>query len=370
MRRIRVMVVDDSVVVRRILSDALSAVPDVEVVAVAANGEIAMARAAQTNPDVITLDVEMPDRSGLDVLTDLRLRFPLIPVIMFSALTERSAAVTLDALSRGAVDYVTKPSRVADRAAAMTHIQTELVPRLRALARVDGTAAEPVRQGEVQPLRPRPRAVKVELLAIGASTGGPNAIAEVMGRLGGPIGIPIVIVQHMPPVFTKLFAERLTDATGIACHEATADQVLQPGHAYVAPGGFHMSLVRRGMDVRVKLDQGPAENSVRPAVDVLFRSAAALYGRACLAAVLTGMGQDGLRGVEALRAEGAVVIAQDEATSVVWGMPGYVARAGLADAVLPLARIAPEILKRLRPADENAPSAWHSGAQDPAQTIR
>jgi two-component system chemotaxis response regulator CheB len=186
------------------------------------------------------------------------------------------------------------------------------------------------------------------VVAIGTSTGGPNALADVFAGLPADFPVPVVIVQHMPPMFTRLLAERLSVQSGLVVEEGRAGGVLRPGHVWLAPGDFHMAVARDGAQVRVRVDQGPPENSCRPAADVLFRSVAQVYGSAALAVVLTGMGQDGLRGCEAVRATGGQVIAQDEPTSVVWGMPGFVARAGLADRVLPLGLVAPEIVRRVR----------------------
>jgi two-component system chemotaxis response regulator CheB len=185
-------------------------------------------------------------------------------------------------------------------------------------------------------------------VAIGTSTGGPNALDEVFAGLPADLPVPVVVVQHMPPMFTRLLAERLSARHAIKVSEGRPDGVLRPGHAWLAPGDFHMSVAREGAEVRVRLNQDPPENSCRPAADVLFRSVAQAFGPGALAVVLTGMGQDGLRGCEAVRAAGGQVLAQDEATSVVWGMPGFVARAGLADRVLPLALVAPEIVRRVR----------------------
>jgi two-component system, chemotaxis family, protein-glutamate methylesterase/glutaminase len=199
------------------------------------------------------------------------------------------------------------------------------------------------------PRRPEARPGPVQVVAIGVSTGGPNALADVVGRLPADFPVPLVIVQHMPPMFTRLLAERMSAQFPIRVQEGSSGSVLQPGQAWIAPGDHHMIVVRDGLHARLLLHQDPPENSCRPAVDVLFRSVAKTFGPHSLAVILTGMGQDGLRGCEAVREAGGQILAQDEATSVVWGMPGAVARAGLADRVLPLSRIADEILSRVQP---------------------
>ncbi len=354
MRKIRVLVVDDAVVVRRMLTDVLAADPELEVVGAAANGRIALQKIPQVNPDIVTLDVEMPELNGLETVSEIRKTWPKLPVIMFSTLTERGGAATLDALSRGASDYVAKPANVGSVAVAQQRIRDEVVPKIKALAaRAAGIpAATLVSAARSVPALPRTGqalggdgARRVDLLAIGASTGGPNALMEVLAQLPANFPVPIVITQHMPPMFTRLLAERLTAHCKIPFHEATQGAIITPGAGWIAPGDWHMLLVRDGPRVRVKLTQDPPENSCRPAVDPMFRSAASIYGSALLGVVLTGMGQDGLRGTERIREVHGRMVVQDEASSVVWGMPGFIASAGLADAVLPLNQIAGEIIR-------------------------
>lgn len=349
MRKVRVLVVDDSTVIRRLLTDALASDPALEVVGSAANGRIAIQKIPQVNPDLITLDIEMPDMDGLETLKAIRQQYPKLPVIMFSTLTQRGAVSTLNALSLGASDYVTKPANVGSVTAAIQNVKSELIPKIKALCRYDAPAAAkpPLKLALPSGLAARGRTdlrlTRFDILAIGVSTGGPNALTEIFRHLPGDLPVPIVIVQHMPPVFTKYLAERLDAVSPVEVREATAGQVLQPGVAWLAPGNFHMALTRTAKAPAIQLHQGPPENSCRPAVDVLFRSVAEIYGSATLGVVLTGMGQDGLRGCEAIAAVGGRVLAQDEATSVVWGMPGAVTNAGLADAILPLPRIAAEL---------------------------
>lgn len=359
MPKIRVLVVDDSVVFRRLLSDTLSSDPALEVVGTAAHGRIALQKIPQVNPDLVTLDVEMPEMDGLETLRELRKTWPRLPVIMFSSLTERGASETLDALALGATDYFTKPNNVGGLDAALDVLRKQLIPEIKALcggvvhappARPTQIvhAAQPTHQGAAQRPTRTHTATRIEAVLIAASTGGPNALAAVFSALPGDLPVPIVIVQHMPPMFTRLLAERLTAEHRIPVEEASSGVHLQPGRAWIAPGDYHAITVRDGTSVRLLIHQDPPENSCRPAADVLFRAAARTFGNGCLAVVLTGMGQDGLRGCELIREAGGQILAQDEATSVVWGMPGYVARAGLADRVLPLSLIGPEIIDRVR----------------------
>jgi two-component system chemotaxis response regulator CheB len=350
MRKIRVLIVDDSVVVRRLVADALGEAADIEVVATAPNGSIALAKLPHVNPDLVTLDVEMPGMNGLETLAAIRKVYPRLPVIMFSTLTERGAATTLNALALGASDYVTKPANMGSIAASMQRVREDLIPKIRALCGVrtgstapPGAASKlPVSRGSIAQERRR-----VDVLAIGASTGGPNALSVLLPQLPGDLPVPVLIVQHMPPLFTKLLAERLSAHSHFRVREASAGETLQPGVAWIAPGDHHMEVQRAGAAIRVRIHQGPHENSCRPAVDPLFRSVADVFGCHALAIVLTGMGQDGLRGCEAIHDAGGQIVVQDEATSVVWGMPGAVAQAGLADSVLPLDQLPAELRRRL-----------------------
>ncbi len=369
MRKIRVLVVDDAVVVRKIVTDILSEDPGIEVVGVAANGRIALSKITQLAPDIVTLDVEMPEMDGLETLAALRKTHPKLPVIMFSTLTERGAAATLDALSHGANDYVTKPANAGSVAAGLDRVRSDLLPRIKSLCPGLGAgdppkpaareavalsppavARMPARH-EARPGRPNPPQ-RIDALVIGVSTGGPNALAALLAGFPVSFPVPILIVQHMPPMFTRMLAERLSATCSLPVAEARGGEKLSAGHAWIAPGNFHMEVARHGADARIATHQGPRENSCRPAVDVLFRSAASLYGPHVLGVILTGMGQDGYIGCQAIHGAGGQCLAQDEKSSVVWGMPGIVARAGLADAVLPLEEMAGEIVRRaqrLRP---------------------
>jgi two-component system chemotaxis response regulator CheB len=349
MPKFRVLVVDDAVVFRKVVSEELSGDPELEVVGTAANGRIALARLAQVNPDLVILDVEMPEMDGLATLKELRKTYPRLPVIMFSALTERGAAATLEALALGATDYFTKPTGTSGLEESREVLRKELIPEIKALCRrqAAGVAPAPAPPPPAVSRGPTACSRPIELVAIGTSTGGPNALAEVFARLPAAFPVPIVIVQHMPPMFTRLLAERLTAQSALQVHEGSSGAVLRPGHAWIAPGDHHMIVARDATQARLLIHQDPPENSCRPAVDVLLRSVATAYGAAALTVIMTGMGQDGLRGCQLLKEAGGPILAQDEASSVVWGMPGYVARAGLADRVLPLALIADEIVRRV-----------------------
>ena len=348
MPAIRVLIVDDSIVVRKLLCDALAASAEVEVAGTASSGALALAKIPQLNPDVVTLDIEMPGLDGIQTLVEIRKLYPKLPVIMFSTLTERGAAITLEALSLGASDYATKPTNSASLANAMEQVRQELVAKIISLAGPRKPAATPP---TVSQFKRKTSGQRIDILAIGTSTGGPNALAAVIPRLPEDFPVPVVVVQHMPPVFTRLLSERLNSLAAVRVHEGEAGRKLEPGHVWVAPGGYHMTLARTGTDVVLALNEDPPENSCRPAVDVLFRSVAKVYGPNVLAVVLTGMGADGLRGSQWIREAGGEVLAQDEATSVVWGMPGAVVGAGQANEICPLDKVATEVVRRVNTGD-------------------
>src|SRR5579863_38451 len=345
---IRVLIVDDSVVVRRLLSEALASSAEVQVAGTASSGALALAKIPQVNPDVITLDIEMPGMDGLATLTEIRKQYPKLPVIMFSTLTERGASVTLEALSLGASDYMTKPTNSGSLANAMEQVRRELIAKVLSLA---GRVRTPSRSAPLRPaVSPRarkPAPQRIDVLAIGTSTGGPNALAEVVPRLPENFPVPVVVVQHMPPLFTHLLADRLNAQSSLAVHEAEAGRTLEPGHVWIARGDYHMTLARKGTVVTLNLNQDPPENSCRPAVDVLFRSVAQVYGGNVLGVVMTGMGADGARGAAHISEAGGQIVVQDEASSVVWGMPGAVVSAGLADKICPLPDISQEVVRRV-----------------------
>jgi two-component system, chemotaxis family, protein-glutamate methylesterase/glutaminase len=351
---IRILIVDDSVVIRKVLSDALASDPTVTVAGTASDGRIALAKITQLHPDLVTLDVEMPNLSGLETIAEIRKLQPKLPIIMFSTLTERGASTTLDALALGASDYVTKPSNTGSLEVTIARIRQELLPKIKALCASrqpsDKKIAFPVsntKQGISQQTYPPHPAARIDILAIGTSTGGPNALAELLPAIPMDLPVPIIIVQHMPPLFTRLLAERLNKQAAISVHEGEAGKKIEPGHAWIAPGNYHMTLERQGTAVQLNLNQEPPENSCRPAVDQLFRSVSSVFGPNVLAVVLTGMGSDGVQGAQHIRERGGQVFIQDEESSVVWGMPGQVAAAGLADATYPLSQMASEIVRRV-----------------------
>jgi two-component system, chemotaxis family, protein-glutamate methylesterase/glutaminase len=347
MTPIRILVVDQSVVIRKLLSDTLSGDRALQVVATASDGRIALAKIPLLKPDLITLELEMPVMDGLETLAAVRRLYPALPVILFSALTEHGAAATLDALSLGASDYATKPSKTGSPAVAIERIRAELIPKIKALCGIAPVKPAPLPRSHPA-LKVRVASnPRIEIVAIGSSTGGPNALAEVLPRIPNDFPVPIVVVQHMPPIFTRLLAERLASRSSIPVQEGSAGTILRPGHAWIAPGNFHMKVIGAGADRRLNLNQGPHENSCRPAVDVLFRSVAAAYGASVLGVVMTGMGSDGVLGAQDIHDAGGDVIVQDEASSVVWGMPGLVHASGLADAVYPLDHLATEITRRV-----------------------
>ncbi len=349
--RIRVLIVDDSVVIRRLVTLALEEEPTVEIVGTASNGAVALKMLAQSRPDLITLDIEMAEMDGLQMLCELRKThsYKDVRVIMFSTLTERGATATFEALSNGADDYVSKASNEGSLDKSMLSLRRELIPKIKQFFDLQGEVSPPRLISAPLPPLAMTKSVSrsnAQVVVIGVSTGGPSALNEVIPLFPATFPLPILIVQHMPPVFTRLLAERLQSRSMLKVHEATEGMVVRAGSVLIAPGDYHMHVVREGTEVKVRLDQGAMENSCRPAVDVLFRSAAQLYGHSTLAIMLTGMGFDGLKGTELLKKQGAHIIAQDEASSVVWGMPGAVVTAGLANEVLPLSEIVPSVLLR------------------------
>jgi two-component system chemotaxis response regulator CheB len=330
-----------------VLSDGISADDALEVVGGAATARIALAKLKHLGPDVITLDTELPDMSGLDLLHTIRESHPTLPIIIFGRVASPVSRATIAALMAGASDFVDKPTGACSAADILVCVREQVVPKIKA-CRTDATAVED--DDSWLPAAPgvaRSVATPVSLVAIGASTGGPSALAYILARLGPQFPVPIVIVQHMPPAFTPMLAERLSAECNMKVVEAQAGDVLLPGQAWIAPGDKHIVLGGERARVRLGLHQGPPENSCRPSVDVLFRSAAKLHGDSLLGVVLTGMGRDGLRGCEYVRAVGGTVLVQDDKSSVVWGMPRFVMQAGLANAVVPLTEMAGEISRRV-----------------------
>jgi two-component system, chemotaxis family, protein-glutamate methylesterase/glutaminase len=352
---IGVLVCDDSATIRGILTATLSADPELKIVGTAADGQACLDAIPATRPDLVLLDVEMPVMDGLTTLREIRRRFGRLPVVMFSSLTERGAKATVDALLAGANDYVAKPAGL-EAAAVAERIRTEVAGRIKALV-PRGSAAPGAGAGRsgaprgavAPPAVPRAdRTSRIQGIVIAVSTGGPTALAEVLPAFVPEARVPTVIVQHMPAFFTAHLAERLAKVSGLPVREASEGDVVRPGEVLLAPGGRHVELAGDPWQPRVRLTDAPPENSCRPSADVLFRSAAKLWGSGTLGIVLTGMGRDGLAGCRAIVAAGGGVIAQDEFSSVVWGMPGEVVRAGLADAVLPLSQLGVEVALRLK----------------------
>jgi two-component system chemotaxis response regulator CheB len=352
MRKIRVLLVDDSAVIRKVLGDLIASDPELEVVGTAANGRIALDQLELLNPDIVTMDIEMPEMDGLQTVQEIRKRGSQVPIIMCSSLTATGATHTLDALAFGANDYVTKPSSHGVNTREV--VGAELVRKIKGL----GSPLAPIMRGASQSPEKNDGSATTILesgsapgksfgvVAIGVSTGGPNALQELLPRISPNLQVPILLVQHMPPLFTKLLAERLSAQANVPVEEAVDGQEVKAGTVYIAPGGLHMEVKRVFGRTLIALHEGPPENSCRPAVDVLFRSVAKVYGPDALAVILTGMGQDGLNGCQRIKQVGGTVIAQEREGCAVWGMPGAVVDAGLTSAVLSLEEIAFEIGQR------------------------
>jgi two-component system chemotaxis response regulator CheB len=358
-RRTRIMIVDDSVVMRSLLRSVVTADDGLEVAGTAADGASALNSLEALRPDLLLLDVEMPVMDGLVTLRNLRTRGHRMPVIMCSALTRRGALVTIEALAGGASDYVAKPAGQSTREAAIQALSQDLIPRIHALTsqeRLPGAVRQPLLANLVAPLaspllalpqRVQPVSAAPAVLVIGVSTGGPAALDVLLPALPAAFSLPVLIVQHMPEEFTRLFAERLDSRCPLRVRQAVEGDAVQAGTIHIARGNWHMEVLAAacaGLPPTLHLSQGLPENHCRPAADALFRSAAGVYGAGVLAVVLTGMGSDGLIGCRLVRGQGGSVLVQDRASSVVWGMPGAVAQAGLANRVLPLHALAPEIL--------------------------
>jgi two-component system chemotaxis response regulator CheB len=340
---IRVLIVDDSSIIRRSVSNALANTPGILVAGTAGNGKIAMDQIPLLKPDVIILDIEMPEADGFEVLKFLRRNHPGIRTIMFSTLTQRGAVQTIEALSLGASDYSSKPENTGQQGygEVIKQVAADLIPKInqfrpRVTRATPGTASEVKKFIPFRVTVPKLNNVVPRVVAIGTSTGGPDALSRVLPALKQALPVPILIVQHMPPLFTKILADRLSVKSNFDVFEGSDGMEVLPGTAYIAPGDFHMTLVKKGEKIFISLNQDLPENSCRPAVDVLFRSVGKIYGPKALGVIMTGMGQDGFVGAKAMKAEGATVFAQDEASSVVWGMPSFIVREGLADQVLPL----------------------------------
>lgn len=347
-RRTRVLIVDDSAVMRSLLRGVVSSDSSLEVVGAAADGESALGIMPSVHPDVIVLDVEMPVMDGLLTLRRLRENGNRIPVIMCSSLTQRGARVTIDALANGASDYVAKPSTTTGAPDATTILAKDLLPRIHALtAGACKRGDSPVRIVQSAHRLEAPPACDLAIVVIGVSTGGPAALETLLPALPGSFPLPVLMVQHMPELFTRHLAARLDQHCALRVREASEADPVVPGMIYIARGNWHLEIhagLRDESSRRLQLTQCPEVNHCRPAADVLFRSAVDHYGAHVIAVVLTGMGCDGLAGARVVHNAGGIVLAQDQATSAIWGMPGAVAMAGIAHRVLPLHAIASEIL--------------------------
>jgi two-component system, chemotaxis family, protein-glutamate methylesterase/glutaminase len=367
--RLRVMLVDDSAVIRGLITRWIEAEPDMTVVASLRTGREAVEHVERVNPDVAVLDIEMPELDGISALPLMLAKRRDLVIIMASTLTRRNAEISFKALSLGASDYIPKPEGAREVASAEM-FRRDLVQKVRHLgarrrgikiaphsppmapaqspcaspARPPSAIPHPASHGQV--VRRPFGAAPPRALTIGSSTGGPQALMSLVAEIGPVIDrFPVLITQHMPPTFTTILAEHLGRASKRPAHEAVDGEVVKPGQLYVAPGGKHMRVVKHGTDVVIALDDGPQINFCKPAVDPLFQSAVGVWHGGVLAVVLTGMGSDGMRGGKEIVAAGGNVIAQDEATSVVWGMPGAAAHAGICAAVLPLGQIGPKLVR-------------------------
>jgi two-component system chemotaxis response regulator CheB len=337
------MVVDDSVVARGLVARWIGETGEFDVVTTAANGRIAVDALDRFEPDIVLLDLEMPEMDGLAALPILLKRRPGIRIIVVSTLTRRNAEISLKCLSMGAVDYLAKPdSRQVSRS---EEFRRDLIEKLKAHAGSQRRAGKRSAAVAVHPAAKHPMS-RPKCLLIGASTGGPRAVEQVLSGLGSALQqIPVLIVQHMPPMFTTVFADHLSNQFGVRAYEPQDGEPLVAGALFIAPGGRHMGLAEEGGRPVIRLDDGPPVSFCRPAVDVLLRDAALVFGCSALAVILTGMGSDGTQGARQLVEAGGTVLVQDEATSTVWGMPGSIAKAGLAQDILPLEAIGP-VLKR------------------------
>ncbi|MAO55852.1 MAG: chemotaxis response regulator protein-glutamate methylesterase [Rhodospirillaceae bacterium] len=363
------MLVDDSAVIRGLIARMIEGEPGLRVAASVGNGQMAVDRLKTQPVDVIILDIEMPVMDGLTAIPLLLAAKPDVKIIMASTLTEKNADISLRALQAGAADYVPKPTATREISGGDV-FKHELLEKIRQLGLVDRRPpSTPAAAQATRPAAPAPGAAPAKvakplydkpvqlrgagasrprILAVGSSTGGPQALFQFFKDVRPEINMPVVVTQHMPATFTTILAEHIAKASGWPCTEAKDGEALQSGHIYVAPGNYHMTVEKSGAGMVVRTNQDPPENFCRPAVDPMLRSLAREFGGAVLAVILTGMGHDGRDGGKAVVEAGGTVVAQDEATSVVWGMPGAVATAGLCEAVLPLNDLGPHVMNKLR----------------------
>ncbi len=370
-RKIKVLVVDDTIVYRKAVSDVLAELPGVEVVGIAHNGKIALSKVKTLKPDLLTLDIEMPVMNGLEVLEHLHREAPQVSTIMVSTLTSEGGDMTMKALELGAYDFILKPAATSITE-SKRQLRRLLVPRIKAFQngrtsvgahrqRPGTNGHNPINQRRSRPRVPgqapaRPARGKVirkgksEIVTIGISTGGPNALARMLPMLPGDLGVPLLIVQHMPPVFTRSLATSLNDKCALTVKEGEDNEPVRPNVAYIAPGGKQMKLVAAadGVNRLIRITNDPPENACKPAADYLFRSVADYYVGRATGVIMTGMGSDGTKGLQLLKQKGAIIIGQDRQSCVVYGMPKKPAELGLVDVVAPLDRIAAEIIRTVR----------------------
>lgn len=373
-KNLRVLVVDDTIVYRKAISDIIEEIPGVELAGVAHNGKIALAKINTLKPDILTLDIEMPQMNGIEVLEEIQKHHLGVGAIMVSTLTAEGSDMTLRALELGAFDFILKPQS-KNQTEGKREIRAALQPILQAYARSRLGSSLQHKTGRISPgktafgtppvrpaagqgmaVRPTPpgspaiRRGKSEIIAIGISTGGPNALTQMLPKLPGDLGVPVLIVQHMPPVFTKSLAASLDKKCQLTVKEAEDGENILPNIVYIAPGGKQMKLVAGtdGLHRRIKITDDPPENSCKPSVDYLFRSVGDYYVGRTTAVIMTGMGSDGTKGLGILRSKSAYIIGQDEASCIVYGMPKSPAELGYLDVVAPLGKIADEIVKSVK----------------------
>lgn len=371
-KKLKVLVVDDTVVYRKTVSDIIAELPEIEVVGVAHNGKIAMSKIATLKPDLITLDIEMPEMNGLEVLAELQKQRLGIGAIMLSTLTADGSEMTMKALELGAFDFILKPqaknltegkdeirrlihpmiqayarSKVASSLLGNKHIPSRHRLRRKTAALQTDTPSSTAHPATIPPAH---RKGKSEIITIGVSTGGPNALTQMLSQLPADLGVPIVIVQHMPPIFTKSLAQSLDKKSALSIKEAENGEVIKNNFVYIAPGGKQMKLIASndGKNRLIKLTNDPPENSCKPSVDYLFRSVGDYYVGRSTAVIMTGMGSDGTKGLEILKNKGSFIIAQNEDSCVVYGMPKAPIELGLVNVIAPLNRLADEIVKTVR----------------------
>lgn len=360
--QLRTLVVDDTVMYRKIVSDILNEMPNVEVVGVASNGKIAMSKIALLKPDLLILDIEMPEMDGLEVLANIKRNAMDVGVVMLSSFTYQGGEMTMKALTLGAFDFILKP-KTDSMEESRQFIKNAFTPVLKAFEHhreikniLKGTAQPYLKNKHYEPISSVQRVksvtqkAKSEIIALGISTGGPNALAQIMPKIPPDIGVPILIVQHMPPIFTQTLANSLNKKCALTVKEAVNGEPVCPNTAFIAPGGKQMKIITNSntQAAIIKITDDPAENSCKPSVDYLFRSIAHHHKKPATGVIMTGMGSDGTLGLKLMKRNGATIIAQDEKTCVVYGMPKEPIEAGIVDVIAPLDKIAEEICRTVK----------------------